>query len=145
MLSLFGKRGSWLGRAALLALAVTVFLAGFFYGNYGRAATIAPGSDADPLVSLSYVEHQVKLNVIELAPGQRLEAEGGTQIILRSGRATAVASPQGGVSDLTAGRDLGQGQRVSLNHLLLVPRTDGRGIVAETGVFVMVRGPYTIK
>jgi hypothetical protein len=130
---------------ALLVLAACVFSAGFLAGHRTRAASVGPGSDADPLVSQSYVDQFVGLVVVELTTGQRLEGQGGTEIVLRSGRARAVASAQGGVCDLTAGKDLADGERVSSNHLLVVPRSDGRGIVADSLVFVMVRGPYVKK
>jgi hypothetical protein len=128
-----------------LALAGLVFIGGFFIGQQGRASSVAPGSDADPLISKSYMDQFLNLVVIELAKGQMLEGGAGTEIILRSGTARAVASPLGGVCDVTAGRDLPQGELVKLNHLLLIPRSDGRGIRAETAAFVMVRGPHTIK
>ncbi|MDP2872282.1 MAG: hypothetical protein Q8P31_07085 [Bacillota bacterium] len=135
----------WRRRALLLSLAGFVFLGGFFIGHQGRASSVAPGSDADPLVARSYVDQFLVLAVVELAKGQTLEGGAGTEIILRSGTARAIASPLGGVCDLTGGRDLPQGEIVKANHLLLVPRADGRGIRAETAVFVMVRGPHTIK
>jgi hypothetical protein len=132
-------------RAFAAVLAICVFAAGFLIGQRGRAATIAPGSDADPLVTRSYVDQFSSLLVLQLGPGQKLEGNGGTEIIVRSGTARAVASSQGGVCDLTGGKDLAQGERVPLNHLLILPRTDGRGIVADTALFIMVRGPYVIK
>lgn len=136
---------NWRRRALLLALASIVFLGGFVVGHQGRASSVAPGSDADPLVAKSYVDQFLTLVVVELAKGQTLVGGAGTEIILRSGTARAVASQLGGVCDLTAGRDLPQGELVKTNHLLLVPRSDGRGIRAESAVFVMVRGPFTIQ
>lgn len=132
-------------RSLAIGLAILVFAAGVLLGQGGRAATIAPGSDADPLVTQSYVDQFHTLVVLQLNPGQKLECSGGTQVIVRSGIARAVASAQGGVCDVTAGKDLAQGERVALNHLLIVPRTDGRGIAAETALFVMVRGPHVLK
>ncbi len=129
----------------MFALAGIVFLGGFIVGHQGRASSVAPGSDADPLVARSYVDQYLSLVVVEVAKGQTLVGGAGTEIILRSGTARAVASQLGGVCDLTGGRDLPQGELVKTNHLLLVPRADGRGIRADTALFVMVRGPYTIK
>lgn len=136
---------SWQGRLALLLLAVMVFAGGFLAGSRGQAATVAPGSYEDPLVSQSYLEQYVDLVVLELAAGQRLEGGGGTQIILRSGPARAIASSSGGMCDVTSGKDLANNERIAANHLLIVPRSDGRGVLAEGKVFVMVRGVYTIK
>ena len=50
-----------------------------------------------------------------------------------------------GVSDLTSGIDLMTGMQVETNHLLLVPRDDGRGILVSTEAWVMVRGDYIIE
>ncbi len=138
-----GRR--WGNRILLAALAVAVFGAGFFTGHQGQASTPAPGSYEDPLVSQSYMEQYVALMVVELAAGQTLEGSGGTEVIVRSGQACAVGNSQGGICDVTAGKDLANGARITTNHLLIVPRTDGRGIRAETKLWVMVRGPYSIK
>lgn len=132
-------------RGWFLVLAAAVFVAGFLAGSYGRAAAPAPGSDADPLISRSYLEQFVGLVVVELAAGQRLVAEGGTELIVRGGQVTVIASPAGGLCNVTAGRDLAQGERVPANHLVIVPRTDGRGVLAVTPAFIMVRGPHTIR
>lgn len=129
----------------MVLLAVAVFAAGFLTGGRGQAATIAPGSHEDPLISLSYLEQHIQLVVVELAAGQRLEGGAGTQIIVRSGTARAIGSASGGMCDVTSGKDLANNERIAANHLLLVPRDDGRGIVAESKVWVMVRGVYTIK
>lgn len=119
------------------------------------AAADTPGSEGDPVVTKSYVDSQIaqiksggasnSYVVVQVGPGQRLLGKGGTEIILRSGEATAIDNGANGVSDMTAGTDLMTGQNVGLNHLLLVPKDDGRGILAKTDLFVMVRGSYTIQ
>ena len=74
------------------------------------------------------------------------EAIEGTELILRSGEATAVGNIDGdGVSDVTLGVDLKMGEKINRNHLLIVPRKDGRGIVAKTDSWIMVKGKYEIK
>jgi len=138
------RTGKWWGRVLVAAIAIAIFGGGFLTGRT-QAATLAPGSYEDPLVSQSYLEQFVELVVVELASGQRLEGGAGTQIIVRSGPARAVASSSGGMCDVTSGRDLTSNERVSANHLLLVPRNDGRGILAEGKVWALVRGVYTIK
>jgi hypothetical protein len=105
----------------------------------------APGSSGDPVVSKSYVDARTSFSPIELAAGQRLLGGEGTEIVLRSGEATAIDNGSNGVSDLTSGTDLMTGNQVVSNHLLLVPRDDGRGITAVTEVWVLVRGDYTIQ
>lgn len=120
-----------------------------------KAATADPGSESDPLVTKSYVDNliaQIKgtggasdsYEAILITAGQKLIGNEGTEIILRSGEATAIDNGANGVSDITAGKDLMTGNWVNPNHLLLVPRSDGRGIAASTDIWVMVRGSYNI-
>ena len=85
------------------------------------------------------------LEIVTLTAGQILIAEAGCEIILRGGEANAVQSQLGGLSDVTGGRDIMQGQIIPDNHLLLVARTDGRGVKTEKGCTLMVRGKYSIK
>ena len=120
------------------------------------AAADTPGTEGDPIVTKSYVDSQIArissggtasatYVVVEVSAGQKLLGKSGTEIILRSGEATAIDNGANGVSDITAGKDLMTGQSVGQNHLLLVPKDDGRGIQATTDLFVMVRGAYSIQ
>lgn len=134
-----------LGQAAgLMAAALVLAGVGFWAGGV-RAAGIQPGSNADPLVSKSYVDQYVQFRVVNLTKGQMLVADGGTELVVRAGQAAAVASLSGGVSDLTGGKDLKQDEPVSANHLLLIPRSDGRGLKATTDAIVLVRGTYLVQ
>ncbi len=74
------------------------------------------------------------LTVVEIAPGQSIiGGESGTEIILRGGgKAKIIAGELGGLSDVTEGKDLGMDRLVPANHLLIVPRDDGRGGLAVT-------------
>jgi len=128
---------------ALIAI-LLVALIGTFALVHATVSTTAGGAD-DPVVTRSYVESRVSFTAIELMEGQRLIGGDGTEIILRSGEATAIDNGYNGVSNLTLGIDLMTGNEVGENHLLLVPRGDGRGITAVTDVWVMVRGNYTIQ
>lgn len=120
------------------------------------AAVTTPGSEGDPVVTKSYVDSQIAqikgsgsssdiYKKVSLSAGQKLIGNVGTEIILRSGEATAIDNGANGVSDITGAKDLMTGQWVAQNHLLLVPGSDGRGITATTDIWVMVRGSYTIK
>lgn len=120
------------------------------------AAADTPGSEGDPVVTKSYVDSQIAqikssgtasdtYVVVEVKAGQKVLGKSGTEIILRSGEATAIDNGANGVSDMTAGKDLMTGQSIGQNHLLLVPKDDGRGIQAITDLFVMVRGAYSIQ
>ncbi|OEH86709.1 hypothetical protein BHU72_00070 [Desulfuribacillus stibiiarsenatis] len=89
-----------------------------------------------------------ELIVVQLFPGDILIGVAGTEIIVRSGK-TMIVAEENGIPDVTAGKDLGKGTVVPHNHQLLVPRADGRGIVADQAstlpVYVMVRGGYELR
>jgi hypothetical protein len=136
---------------------------GVVIGQVGKADTPAqPGSADDPIVTKSYVDAKLAggggtnngggstgsdaFAVVQLAAGQVLKGSAGTEIILRSGSATAVSSVNGAVVDVSGSADLAQDAKVAINHLLLIPRTDGRGVKAGSSTnFFMVRGAYTIE
>lgn len=120
------------------------------------AQTNEPGSSEDPVVTKSYVDQKIAelkaqsgtsgvFEAINVKAGKKLIGGAGTELILRSGKAYAIDNGADGVSDVTGAKDLAGGVSVSKNHLLLVPRDDGRGINAETELWVMVKGPYTIE
>jgi hypothetical protein len=129
-----------------------------------------PGSESDPLVSQSYITDTVmpqlqeyikdevkkqmsgagkhtaeRFEVVSLKSGQKLMCENGTELILRMGSATVIATEKGGLADTTSGCDLANGTAMPSNHLLIVPVNDGRGITANNEVLVMVKGAYEIK
>ncbi len=86
--------------------------------------------------------------VIQVEHGRKIMAGASCEIILRSGTATVILDPYsgGGISDLTEGKDLKHGEDITLNHLLLVPRNDGRGIhITSDGAFLMIKGDYTVE
>jgi hypothetical protein len=69
----------------------------------------------------------------------------GTELIVRSGEIKAIGSSSGGLSDVTDGRDVPNNEIIKNNHHLIIPRNDGRGIIATIGGAVMVKGDYEIK
>ncbi|HHX14033.1 MAG TPA: hypothetical protein GX726_03645 [Clostridiales bacterium] len=140
----------WIALLILLLVAATAFV-----------FALEPGTAEDPLVTKSYVDAKIAalqnsggtaepaagavFTPVSVAAGKSLIGAGGTELILRSGKATAIDNGKDGVSDLTAGVDLRSGKAIGANHLLLVPRADGRGLRAGTDLWVMVKGPYTIQ
>lgn len=150
-----------------IGLSVVVILLG------ARIVSSEPGSSSDPLVTLSFVETKIeqlkyyidqkigeenhtytnesqgKWEVVEVPVGKSLICKDGTEIILRSGRATAIAIQSNGIvnglTDVTAGKDLGIDELILVNHLLIVPRDDGRGAKAITYSFFLVKGDYEIR
>jgi len=151
----------------VVALAV-VFMTGAYAGNLHASNSTEAGSEEDPLVTRSFVEENfarkgevdydfdipesTTFQVVDVKPGQFLEGKEGTEIILRAGNAKIVSKtfPDGtvnGLADLSTGEDLTSGA-VPSNHLLLVPRSDGRGVMAESyayDVIFLVKGDYEIK
>ncbi|QQE74125.1 hypothetical protein KDJ56_20115 [Brevibacillus composti] len=122
-----------------------------------------PGSVDDPVVTKSYVDQQIRqalgggggsvsngLTVVELYPGQTLYGFEGTEFIVRTGKVQAVAGNKGdGLTDITEGADLRGGALVQANHLLLIARSDNRGLRLQSGydnvAYIMVRGKYEIR
>jgi hypothetical protein len=130
----------------------------------------APGSDQDPLVTLSYVEQRLAtlkqeiltelkgnstgsttvaahpvFEIHNLTKGQKVTFGESAEFILRRGKAVVIDPIGNNIPDLTTGVDIKPGELVPLQHLLLVPRDDGRGFeVIENGV-VMIKGPYKIS
>ena len=138
-----------------------------------------PGSELDPLVTLSYVEKKIEQikyyvdekiknsngesqtigswEVVEVPAGNSLICGDGTEIILRSGEARSISKIttvvkdgkeeiiDNGLTDVTAGKDLGMDEKIIANHLLIVPRDDGRGARTLKNSFFLVKGKYEIR
>lgn len=149
-------------KKSIVAIGAAVLLLG------STIAFSEPGSDNDPLISLSYLNNSIEqikvyidskigninnngtnssndLEIVEINKGQFLIGYSGTEIILRSGKGKAVVSDLGGLSDVTAGNDIGKDMNIPSNHLLIIPRSDGRGVYATSDAIFMVRGIYDIR
>lgn len=159
---MMGKRiGKYLALAAMAIL--TGVIAAQSTSQAESGAT--PGSADDPIVTKSYVDQKVAelvrqelakvggsggtaLEVVTVPSGKRLIVTGGSEVIVRSGKAVAYSPDSNGLSDLTDGKDIAPGKPVPANHLILFPR-DGRGIEADpasaNGLIVLVRGTYHIE
>ena len=81
--------------------------------------------------------------VYNVPEGRTIFFEAGAEIILRLGHATAVTGYAGFI-DVTAGRDVTNGETIYHNHLLIVPVTDGRGIHFHTSGWILIKGGYTV-
>jgi len=93
-------------------------------------------------------EKYLKYEVVEVEAGQKIIFKESSEVILRSGKALAIAGKNGdGLADITTDSDknnLVTDDVVPPNHLLLVSRDDGRGLKAITKLYVLVKGSYTI-
>lgn len=144
-------RSKWKKSGPVLALALVV-----------GAALPAFANNGDPLVSLSYLNKRLEqiesklqggtpstggasnLVVVNLEAGDKLIVAQGTEMIPRTGSVTAIAGTSGGLSDITEGANLSQGNKAPIDHLLIAPRSDGRGLKANTKAIVLVRGSYSV-
>lgn len=91
-------------------------------------------------------ESNTPYTVLEMQPNQKLIGKSGTEIILRGGQAKAIGNNNGdGLSNITSGNDVKNDKKIELNHLLIIPRNDGRGISFQSKSWIMVRGDYYIK
>lgn len=93
-----------------------------------------------------------QFTIVQLADGKALFASPSVcEVIVRAGSAVVVSPfttkwEEQGISDATDGAELYDGAAVPVNHTLLIPRDDGRGIVAKGGsVWLLVRGDYRIE
>lgn len=126
-----------------LIVALSALVSGVWFGRV-TAQTPEPGSGADPLVSRSYVDQMTLFRVVTVPAGQTIIGEGGTEIVLRGGKATAITTAQGGLLNVSAGTDMTQGEEIPPNHLIIIPRSDGRGLNATTELVLMVKGPAAV-
>lgn len=150
-----------IGLEVLLAVVILTTGANVF-------ANSQAGGSSDPLVTRSYVDDKINkvlekinsnnsstgstanINSLSYTPvyatvGQTLYGKEGTEIILRSGKGTAVVPTKEGISNITTGQDLKHNATIGKNHLLITPRDDGRGVKITENAWFLVKGDYTIK
>jgi len=144
-------------RKSILVLLLVLAVAGAACAGLAIAAdTGEPGSHLDPLVTKSFVEQYVtdsvkkaldtaenpgtRWRVKSIAQGQDVIISEGTEFIIRSGKAVIIDPVGSGIPDLTLGASAAGGQPAACNHLFLVPRSDGRGIHAQSAVTLMYLG-----
>ncbi len=149
---------------------VTLGLAiGFMISNPTQMTQASPGTESDPLVTLSYVDKRfeeldtylesklsdqaqtstsssdaVLFEIVEVKAGGMIYLGDSTEFILRSGEAVAIASTNGGLANLTEGNDIAQGKQIPKNHQILNPQNDGRGVAVTKDAWVMIKGAYTV-
>ncbi len=126
-------------------------------------------SEGDPVITLSYlksvfspalkeeIKNEVSVGgtsysgytVVELSAGQILTSQNGTvELILRPGAEGVVVSdiPGNGLSDISEMREILDGEPAGINHALIIPRNDGRGVrITSEKAYVLVRGSYAVK
>ena len=101
---------------------------------------VVPSYPVAPAVPTQTVAREL-FTVVRAEPGMVLIGGASAEIILRSGEATIVAGPNG-LANVTAGHDIMNGQAAPMNHLLIVPQPDGRGLRFHTVAYLMVKGDF---
>ncbi|MDD3705772.1 MAG: hypothetical protein PHC45_06910 [Clostridiaceae bacterium] len=87
-----------------------------------------------------------KFQVVEMQKNHILIAGEGAEIIPRSGKFSAIEDAFGGLSDITAARDLKNGEAVVNNHMLIAARGEGRGLKALADKsFLIIKGTYSLQ
>lgn len=81
---------------------------------------------------------------VDVATGQTLYGEVGTEILWRLGTGVCVSPGSPGLIDITTGGDLASGGQLQQNHVYVVTVGD-RGFKATSDCRVMIKGPYTVQ
>ena len=147
---------------SILTKIITVLAVVLIVSTVAFAQNDEYSSSSDPLVTLSYINDtlkpQLKNAIIDelkssgfqlpssetagseyvvehLKSGEQLIAKASCEIILRSGEANVVSpfiEEALGLSDMTSGKEITNGQALHKNHYTLIPRGDGRGVVVTS-------------
>lgn len=90
-------------------------------------------------------------SLVTLSRDQTLMAKGICEIVVLSGDSTVIISSSSnieagqGLVDVTDGAVITNGQLIKVNHKIIIPKADGRGIVVTSdSVSILVRGEYVI-
>ena len=134
------------GKKIACGVGAVILLAGaFLTGHYAGAASKAPGSTGDPLVTLSYLEGRLTqaggYAKVQLGRGQTLVGQPGTGILVLGGSVTAAGA---GVVDVTEGSLSESDTSLFLYHSYIVSEK-GSGCEALSGCTLLVSGEYVMK
>lgn len=117
-----------------------------------KNGTVTPGTSSPATSGTGTADApSYTYEVIKMTKGQKLMATTACDIVLRSGNAKVISPfTEGivqGLNDYTDGTELLNGDKVPMNHFILIPRgNDGRGIeiTTDADTYVIVRGGYEI-
>ena len=104
------------------------------------AGAVEPGSKDDPIITRSYLETLYSWQLTSLQDGQTLNLDMGVQFVIRSGTAVVSGGGAVGLIDLTAGKEIRDGETVPPYHLILSPSSDRRALRARSQVVLLTRG-----
>ena len=86
-----------------------------------------------------------QFTAILVQANQRIIFGAGAEAVLRTGSALAIRGELGALVDLITGRDLDAGESIPLNHLILSPRDDNRGMKVSEDAWLLVKGAYELR
>jgi|GEM_PF-1153138 len=109
-------------------------------GIHFAAFAAEPGSEQDPVITKSYLESFYKWQTVTLKEGQKLILDLSVEVVVLSGEVEAISTEAGGVIDLTKGMELKNKEIILPYHLILSPKSDGRGIKANKDAEILIRG-----
>jgi hypothetical protein len=115
--------------------------------------------ESDPLITLSYLEQRLEEFInefnsspkassqyvaLEISANTQIKLGASSEIIVRGGSAFVISPYSYGLPDITSGIDVLNNQQIMLNHLLISPKDDGRGILFRSPGVIMIKGEYII-
>jgi hypothetical protein len=109
------------------------------YGNLLREVA-ASGTASGPAPAVA-AQAQVPYEAVFVEAGRMIIGLSGTEMILRGGSAVAVSGVNG-LCNVTIGSDVVNGMEIQMNHLHIVPGSDGRGMRFLTDSYLMIKGAY---
>lgn len=132
--------------------AIVICVACFGSGMILGAGTAEPGSQGDPLVTLSYLNSRLaelgqgsaasSYKQVKLTSGQKLTLSDGSELIVYSGNASVTGTA--GLMSLTGGEMFPEGTSTVLYNLYM-GIGDNSGIKAGGSMTVYVKGGYSVK
>lgn len=128
------------------------------------------GTTSDPLVTVSYMNQQLEaletklmaeinaqgsgttagtsenvlFEILNVKKGAYIYFGDSAEFILRVGGATALDPNAIGIPDLTSGNKIMNYESIPIDHHILVPTNDGRGIAITQDCWIMIKGNYTL-
>lgn len=137
-------------------------------GGIGAYAATTYGTESDPLITLSYLNDVLKPQLeqtytqqtkdsiaamearieseagggyvsVEVKANQTLTCSAGCEFLVRSGEAYVTA----GILNVTEGKELAANDWLMKHHLYLATG-DGAAVRANSDIYLMVRGEYTV-
>ncbi len=109
--------------------------------------TVPTEDDATPPTDEPSLNNNPVFEALTFPNGSQLVFGESTEFIVRRGTATLIDPDENNLPDLTSGIDIAAGEEIPLNHHMLCPRRDGRGlVVAEDSAdfWILIKGDYIV-